>query len=288
MNRPNTKLPETDWFTFAKIIFPVFSVVLTGFFTQPSLCRAEDQEKSAAYEFQKGLAALQERNFEEAKKWFLYSANKGYPDAQYFVGYMDSKGWVGQVDWDQAFLWFKKSAKAGKKEAQYQTASCYFDGKGTKKDPALGMEWLEKSVNQGEPDAECRLGICYARGEGVTKNPVMATKCFKSALEHGCKLIPPDPARMNLEGASVMVEGYLKANTDKTSGKTTGWVLFLEKPIALGKKKNIAALQVDPAQVTDEMSQQRVFIRGIYHWLTNPQQGFELEVIPTRINVQDQ
>lgn len=271
-----------------KNIFRFLIAVLPCFIFQTGRCLAEDSEKSASYEFQKGLAALQERNFEEAKKWFLYSANKGNADAQYFTGYMDSKGWTGKVDWDQAFLWFKKSAKAGKKEAQYQTACCYFDGKGTKKDPILGMEWLEKAVNQGEADAECRLGICYGKGEGVPVNQKMAIKCFKSALEHGCKLIPKDPALWGLEGASITVSGYLKSNIDKASGKITGWVLFLEKPISLGKKKNIPAVHVEPTLVTDEMSQQRVQVKGVYHWLNNPQQGFELEIIPVKIEVQDQ
>ena len=168
---------------------------------------------------QKGIEALEKKDFESAVKYFTIAAEKGYADAQNRLGmrYLHGQGvkqdsakafeWqmraaqqghmkaqfnVGQayehgdgVDTDlkQAFQWYLKSAKQGSVGGQYYLAECYNYGNGTEEDEEEAFRWYKKAAEQGFAKAQYELAECYYLGIGTTEDDEKAYEYYEKAYE---------------------------------------------------------------------------------------------------------
>ncbi|OLL23859.1 Protein SKT5, partial [Neolecta irregularis DAH-3] len=115
-------------------------------------------------------------------------ADKGYPDAQYFLADCYSQGTGvkgGERDMDKAFPLFHMAAKHGHTEAAWRTAECYEHGLGTKPDAAKAVQFLRKAASSSHPGAMLRLAKANLEPSlGLPLSPREGIKWLKRAVEH--------------------------------------------------------------------------------------------------------
>ena len=85
------------------------------------------------------------QNYAEALKWYRLSAEQGYADAQYILGFM------------------------------------YGEGEGTARDYTEAIRWYRLGASQGYAKALNNLGFMYEKGHGVLQDYVEAHKWYNLA-----------------------------------------------------------------------------------------------------------
>ena len=143
------------------------------------------------------LQASDETRFQEARKWYFHGlterylpvfqelSNKGYAEAQYYLGYCYYNGKGVTQDYTEAVKWYRKAAEQGNATAQCNLGYCYYSGEGVTQDYAEAVKWFRKAAEQGNAQAQCNLGYCYKYGEGVTQDYTEAVKWYRKAAEQG-------------------------------------------------------------------------------------------------------
>jgi len=104
---------------------------------------------SFANDFQEGLDAIHETNYEKALEILIPLAKKGHAPSQYNLGVMH--------EW----------------------------GNGVPQDNVKAMKWYRLSAEQSHKDAQNNLGAMYSKGEGAEQSFVDALKWFVVAAENG-------------------------------------------------------------------------------------------------------
>ncbi len=135
--------------------------------------------------FLKGWSEYENKNFNSALETWLPLAEKGNPDAQYFVGILYSNGLGVPVDFKEAGKWFHKSADQGDVGAQYYLGLFFETGKGFPQDFNQAGYWFKKAANQGYPDAQFHLGEWYSKENGAEQDFVLAYVWFALADGNG-------------------------------------------------------------------------------------------------------
>lgn len=101
-------------------------------------------------------------------------AEKGDPDAQYYIGCVYYDGIGEEQNYTEAFAWFSKSAKQGNVHAQLMLGKMYHDGQGITKDYTEAFNWLKKAAEQDSALAQYAVGLMYANGEGIKQDTTEA------------------------------------------------------------------------------------------------------------------
>jgi uncharacterized protein len=143
--------------------------------------RAETGDREAQYWLgclyaQGGVVPI---DTEQARRWFLKSANQGYPPAQRALG---MSYWM--EDRVKAASWLQPAARHGDAEAQFFLGAAYEDALSGTANYKEARYWFEKSAKQGHPDAQFCLGQMYEQAFGVNENDRMAAKWYRRAAEH--------------------------------------------------------------------------------------------------------
>lgn len=138
-------------------------------------------------DFQAGLVAIAERQYEEAFKQFKPLAEKGNAAAQINLGNLYMKGLGVDQNYSLAFSWYQKAADQGEHIAQTKLGLLYYFGLGVGKDPIEASRWFEKAALQGDVRAQATLGSIYAAGEGTQQDYAKAYYWYMLAEEQGDK-----------------------------------------------------------------------------------------------------
>ena len=139
--------------------------------------------KNAEELFQEGYDAYLIADYAKAEDLFRQSAEKGYADAQAWLGdmYYESKG-VTQ-DYFKAADWYLKAAEQGNAHAQFMLGVMYENGEGVEKDDEQAVVWYTRAAEQGTIWAQYNLGLMYYNGKGVAKDYSKAAQWFTKAAE---------------------------------------------------------------------------------------------------------
>ena len=101
-------------------------------------------------QFQQGLTAYEQSNYQTAFKLWLPLAEQGDANVQFNLGVM------------------------------------YAEGQGVKQDDFEAVKWYRKAAEQGDADAQAILGFLYLLGErGVQVNKSLAKEWFGKACDNG-------------------------------------------------------------------------------------------------------
>jgi TPR repeat protein len=119
----------------------------------------------------------------EAAKWYHKAAEQGQVTAQHNLGLCYANGRGVAKDEAEAVKWFRKAAEQNRAEAQFTLGACYGSGRGVKKDDAEAAQWLRRAAEQNLAEAQFVLGVCHATGKGVSKDEVAATEWYRKAAE---------------------------------------------------------------------------------------------------------
>ncbi len=131
-------------------------------------------------DFNDGLAAYNNGDYETAYREWLTSAENGNPVAQFSIGTLYDRGHgIGQ-DHKEAVKWVRKAAEQGYARAQITLGVYYKKGKGVPRDPAKAVKWYRKAADQGDTMAIFYLGLSYEYDQGVPEGMSDFTKLFKA------------------------------------------------------------------------------------------------------------
>lgn len=110
------------------------------------------------------------KNNEKAFEWFEKSAQKGFKEAEFYLGLMYLDEWKkvdGTLvfpDFIKALEWFEKSAEHGYSKAQYNAGLIYYDGDLVEKDLGKAFQYFLLAAKQGEFLSQVRLCDMYSNG----------------------------------------------------------------------------------------------------------------------------
>lgn len=121
-------------------------------------------------------------------------ADRGHPDAQYFLGdcYSNGIGTVrGRQDFDRAFPLFVLAAKHGHPDASYRAGTCCEHGWGCRRESAKAVQFYKKAAMALHPGAMYRLGTAELNGSlGLPQRPKEGVKWLKRSAEHATEEFP--------------------------------------------------------------------------------------------------
>jgi len=123
------------------------------------------------------------KNEAEAVRWYQLAADRGDPDAQYYLGLCYEEGRGIPANKQKAFELFYKSAARGRARAQYRVGWAYAESKNW----GEASKWIQKAVDQGYSSAQYTMGISYLKGRGVPKNERKGIELLTAAAKQGLK-----------------------------------------------------------------------------------------------------
>lgn len=151
-----------------------------GAAAQLYLKAAQGGSASAAYEY--AVLCDRGRNTDEARKWYLASAEQGYVPAQLELG----RGkFLPEGD---RLVWLTKASDAGSPQAEYWLGQSKLQGRdGTPQDREGGWALLRKAAEQEDSFAKLTLAGAYLRGgvEGIPKDLDKAATLAVEAAQDG-------------------------------------------------------------------------------------------------------
>ncbi|HHF3866549.1 TPA: tetratricopeptide repeat protein [Haemophilus influenzae] len=100
-------------------------------------------------QFQQGLTAYEQSDYQTAFKLWLPLAEQGNADAQFNLGLMYYNGRGVKQDDFEAVKWYRKAAEQGDATAQLILGALYFSGRGVQVNKSLAKEWLGKACDNG-------------------------------------------------------------------------------------------------------------------------------------------
>jgi TPR repeat protein len=130
-----------------------------------------------------GIAAYKAEDYATALREFRAGAQKGDPEAAFYLGWMyDNADGVGHDD-AEAARWYRRAADDGYAPAQHYLGLIYADGEGVGQDLDEAAKWFRRAALQGNPGAQYSLGVMYRDGVAVDKDPVEALKWLTLAVQ---------------------------------------------------------------------------------------------------------
>ncbi|KAL1001113.1 sel1 repeat family protein [Haemophilus influenzae] len=136
-------------------------------------------------QFQQGLTAYEQSDYQTAFKLWLPLAEQGNADAQFNLGLMYYNGRGVKQDDFEAVKWYRKAAEQGNVYAQFNLGNMYHDGRGVKQDDVESVKWYRKAAEQGNVYAQFIVGGSYLLGKGVQVNKSLAKEWFGKACDNG-------------------------------------------------------------------------------------------------------
>jgi TPR repeat protein len=114
-------------------------------------------------------------DYVEAEKWFTVAAEKNVEDARFRLGNFYAN-YKQPRDYDKAWLWLKKAAEGGHSTAMYDLSNLIYTNKVKDKTKDEALEWTRKAAEAGVVAAEVRLVEMYSTGKGTPQNAPEALK----------------------------------------------------------------------------------------------------------------
>lgn len=130
-------------------------------------------------------------NFDEACRWYLMSANQGFEDAQYALGWLYSDELSNPEESEKWFLMsfrtYVSQAKAGNSAAAFRVGFMFMKGLGVERDQEKSEEFYLKASQLGDQHALFTLGVEFRNGTFFKRDPEKAVRYFKQAADAGNK-----------------------------------------------------------------------------------------------------
>ncbi len=196
--------------------------------TSPSAVNSQSASDKFAYavrEFENGQLNYKGQKYDDALMHFVRSADAGYSNGQYAVGFMYSAGQGISANPVEAYKWKKRAAEQGLSVAQDDVGLALLNGLGVSKDPIEAVKWFRKAAEQGMPDAQYNLASCYGTGRGVELDHLLALRWHKAAAEGGHVIAQRGLGLSYLYGTAVVAKSEADA------------VMWLKKAAQQGDKR---------------------------------------------------
>ena len=171
---------------------------------------------SWAADFNKGVEAYQNGNYEVAFDEWAALAEDDDPMSQYGLGILYREGKGVSQDFDEAFNWFELSADQGNEYALNALGEMYDNGDGVEKDYEAAYDYYLEAGDAGVIEAIFNLGVLLDAGKLGQENDDAAIEMYEIAAEAG-----HEGAIHNLANPLDKIEEDESANnTQATSSKS--------------------------------------------------------------------
>ena len=136
-----------------------------------------------------GLVLCEEKEYSQAMQWFKKAGEQGYPSAQYNLGKLYYKGYLGEVDYKKALKCFVDAASNSSDDANNMLGVMYEEGKGVAQNYNTAYEYYLIAANAGNVAAQYNIG-CLIEQNKVTHYKLEKTdaiRWFDLAAKQGDK-----------------------------------------------------------------------------------------------------
>ena len=140
-----------------------------------------------AQDFEKGLKAHREKDYQTALKEWRYLADRGDAEAQSWIGIMYDLGNGVLRDKKEAMVWYRKAADQGHVGAQTWIGRMYYFGVSVIQDYKESLLWFRKAAEQGGEAAQFAMAVSYEYGRGVIQDDVYAHMWYNIAASNDAK-----------------------------------------------------------------------------------------------------
>lgn len=121
------------------------------------------------------MLLLNEKNMEEAVKWFKILSDRGNVTGHYYYGYMLFKGMGITQDKTWGIEFLKRASERGLNSADRMLGKIYFEGDGVEQDYSRAVIYLQRAAAKNTGESQLLLAKCYATGNGVQQDYDRAT-----------------------------------------------------------------------------------------------------------------
>ena len=146
----------------------------------------------------------------EGLKWYRRAADQGYAPAIYSLGLLSDQGFGVKANPIEAVKYFKRAAELDYPQAQFTYAYMLQIGRGTPKDGPAALRWFTRAAEQGHGMALFGVGLCNRQCSGVTPSKVNTHAFLGLAipfLQEG--VMKNSATKMREKTASTMTPGEL-------------------------------------------------------------------------------
>ncbi|EDY85185.1 Sel1 repeat family [Verrucomicrobiia bacterium DG1235] len=128
-----------------------------------------------------------EIDYKEALRFLSLSANRGYSDSYFYLGYMYSEGLGVGMDSDKGFYWYDRAVEAGDASAStYNNLGVVYEyGNGRPKDLVKACEMYEKAAELDSKKGLFNLAVLREKGLGSKKNMEEAVRLYSKSADLG-------------------------------------------------------------------------------------------------------
>ena len=107
------------------------------------------------------LSSAASRGDKAALQQLMIRAERGDPNAQYYLGLMYEAGEGVDKDATQAVRWYRQSADQNLADAQFKLGDIHARGQ----DYTQAVQWYRRAADQGHAFSQLYLGIMYRRAK---------------------------------------------------------------------------------------------------------------------------
>ena len=138
----------------------------------------------ARADYEAGLTAAQNGDYETALREFTVAAEEGLDVAQFNLAILYFSGRGVEQNFDEAFRWTAAAADQGHTQAQFNLGALYYQGQGVRRNRETALEWYIKAGNADYAPAQYNIGEMYFRGDGIRKDLIRAHAWISRAIEN--------------------------------------------------------------------------------------------------------
>lgn len=148
-------------------------------------CTQAVEQGYALAEIFLGRMHHEEKNYAEAKNYYLKAAKQGLSQANAVLGEMYLCGEGVEHDITMAVKYFKKAAKRGDSDANYKLGMVYGEAY---KDTQKSLEYYKSAAGGGHKCAQLMLGLIDLKGRGVCQNTEEVLPLLTLSEEQGVEI----------------------------------------------------------------------------------------------------
>jgi uncharacterized protein len=136
---------------------------------------------SLANDFEEGLNAIHETDYDKALKKLMPLALQGHPAAQYNLGVMHEWGNGMPQDNVEALEWYRLSAEQSHKDAQNNLGAMLSKGEGVEQDFVKALKWFVVAADNGSEGGRKNIDIVEKRmsSKQITQAKKLAREWLK-------------------------------------------------------------------------------------------------------------
>ena len=155
-----------------------------------------------AQDFQKGMEAFDQGDFQTALEEWRPLAEQGDADAQFGLGVlygMYGNGYGFTKDYTQVAKWYRLAFDQVHPCESYSPGTLYHEGNAVPQDYTEAAKWYRLAAEQGNAYAQFNLGWLYYHGTGVIQSYIDAHMWFNIAASAGNESAKGDRDRVATE-----------------------------------------------------------------------------------------